>query len=224
MRVLLVEDNERLSGFVAKGLRNAGFTSDPMFTGGDAEEALNSVQYDAVVLDLGLPDIDGMNIIGRLRRRGSRVPILVLTARDGLEDRVSGLNAGADDYLLKPFAMEELVARLRALLRRAPHALTTVLEFGNLSFDITSREVVVNGRALPFSRRELVVLECLMRRAGRVVPKTVLDESLYGFNDDVSPNSIEVIVSRLRKSLKAAGAELQIMTLRGVGYMLREND
>lgn len=224
MRILLVEDNERLAGFVSRGLRSEGFASDAIHTGLDAAAALDSVSYDAVVLDLGLPDIDGLRMIGDLRRKGNSIPILVMTARDGLDDRVKGLNAGADDYLLKPFAMAELVARLRAMLRRAPQAVTTVLRRGNLSFDITSREVDVGGRIIPISRRELAVLECLMRRYGHVVPRSVLEESVYGFDDDVSPNSIEVAVSRLRKSLRSVDAEIQILTLRGVGYVLKGLD
>jgi DNA-binding response OmpR family regulator len=222
MRILLVEDNERLLHLVAAGLRAGGFTTDGFATLADAEEVLATVTYDAVVLDLGLPDGDGLDLLKRMRGRGVPVPVLVLTARDGIDDRVRGLDAGADDYLLKPFAMEELVARVRALLRRPGHALGVVLSCGDVALDTVSRQVSIAGQVVSLSPRETEMLEHLLRRSGRVVPKRALEEGLYGFEDDVSSNIVEAVVSRLRKRLAQAGAQAVIHTLRGVGYMLAE--
>jgi DNA-binding response OmpR family regulator len=149
---------------------------------------------------------------------------MILTARDGVEDRVKGLDDGADDYLLKPFAMEELIARIRALLRRPGGALGLTLTAGNVSFDTTAREVMVNDASISVSRREMGVLEQLMRRNGRVVPKDVMEDKLYGFGEEVTSNSVEVHISRLRKRLANANASVTVHTLRGVGYLLSEDD
>ncbi|TCS62080.1 response regulator [Varunaivibrio sulfuroxidans] len=222
MRVLLVEDNLRLAASVQKGLEREGFTVDALGTMADAEAALNAATFDVVALDLGLPDGDGIDLLLQMRAKGDSTPVLILTARDGVGDRVRGLNSGGDDYLLKPFAMEEVVARMRALLRRPGGALGLTLHAGNLFFDTTAREVRVDTRTIGISRREMGVLEQLMRRAGRVVPKDVLEEKLYGFEDDVSSNSVEAHISRLRKRLNNAGASVSIHTLRGVGYLLSE--
>lgn len=216
MRLLLIEDNERLAGFVGTALAAAGFMVDHCTAANDGEAALATVRYAVLLLDLGLPDDDGMNLLRRIRKTTSELPILVLTARDGVDDRVNGLNAGADDYLLKPFAMEELIARINALLRRPGHALTV----GNLSFDTVSREVFVGGSVFALARRERSVLEQLMRRSGRVVPKDVLCDSVYGFEENFGINSIEVAVHRLRKRLLNVGATIKIHTLRGIGYLL----
>ena len=222
MRILLVEDNERLAEFIATGLKSAGFVMDIFGTVADAEAAFDSVPYHAVILDLGLPDGDGLDLLKQLRARGAVCPMMVLTARDGINDRVLGLNAGADDYLLKPFAMEELVARLRAMLRRPGAALSILLSSGALTFDTIGREVRVQGELIPMPRREMEMLEHLLRRAGKVIPKRVLEESLYGFEDDVSSNTVEVLVSRLRKRLQSIGAGITVHTLRGIGYMLAD--
>lgn len=221
MRILLVEDNARLAGFLAAGLRAAGFTIDVVGAAADAEAGIRAVAYDAVVLDLGLPDYDGLVLLDAIRSNGSSVPVLILTARDPVGDRVKGLNAGADDYMLKPFALEELVARLRALLRRPSEALSSSASLGNMTFNLATRELAIDGRFVTISRRELDVLELLVRRSGRVVTKRSLDEKIYGFDDDVSINSLEVTISRLRKSLKVIGASVTIQTFRGVGYLLR---
>jgi len=221
MRVLLIEDNGKLAKFTIKGLETAGFTVDWLSNGIEAETALNVVAYDAAILDLGLPDMDGMTLIANVRNQANKVPILVLTARDGTDDRVSGLNAGADDYLLKPFAMEELVARIRAVLRRPSDALPAVLVTGNITLDTASRELRVGQEANALSRREFMVIEHLMRRVGKVVPRMMIEEKAYGFDDDVSSNAIEVIVSRLRKRLRDSHANQEILTFRGVGYMLK---
>ncbi|MFN4228400.1 response regulator [Parvibaculum sp.] len=220
MRVLIVEDNRRLSALIAKGCETAGFAADTCDDLEAARAALDTVRYDVAVLDLGLPDGDGLDLLASLRQKGSELPVLVLTARDALESRVEGLNAGADDYLLKPFAMEELIARLRALLRRPGQALGRKLTAGNVEFDTVAREVSVGGVPAVFSRRETDLLEILLRRQGRVVPKDAIEEGLYAFGDEVSSNTVEVAVHRLRKRLADAGADIEVHTLRGIGYVL----
>ena len=222
MRLLLIEDNERLAAAVAEHLKAAGFAVDRVGLAAEAPAALATARYDAVVLDLGLPDGDGMRILESARSRGDATPFLILTARDGLEDRINGLNAGADDYLLKPFAMGELVARLKALLRRPGAALGSTLQAGNLSLDTVNRAAEVAGRPVILGRRELALLELLLRRAGRVVAKDALEEGLYGFDEPASANSVETQMSRLRKKLESAGVTVAIHTVRGVGYLLTE--
>jgi len=223
MRLLIIEDNQRLAEFMAKALRAEGFTLDLVQLADEAEAALATTRYDSVVLDLGLPDADGMDLLKRLRGRDDPTPVLILTARDGLADRVSGLNAGADDYLLKPFAMAELVARLKALMRRPGGALGVRLQSGNLTFDTVGSIVEVEGKSVLLSRRELALLELLLRRAGRVVSKSSIEESLYGFGEEVESNSVEAHISRLRKKLTGAGARCEIHTVRGVGYFIGED-
>ena len=220
MRVLLVEDNVQLGALTTAGVEAAGFSVDHLRTGADAAEALTAMPYDAMVLDLGLPDMNGLDLLRRLRSDGQNLPVLILTARDGIGDRVKGLNTGADDYLLKPFAMEELVARLHAILRRPNAQLSVELSFGNLQFDTVSRQTLADGEPVFLSKRESEVLEFLMRRAGKVVRKSTIEESLYGFDDEGSRNSVEALMSRLRRKLQAAGSKPLIHTIRGVGYML----
>jgi two-component system, OmpR family, response regulator QseB len=224
MRILLVEDNDRLADLVGQGLRAGGFAVDAFTSLGDADAAMATVAYDAVVLDLGLPDGDGLDLLKTVRQRGDSLPVLVLTARDGVDDRVRGLNVGADDYVVKPFAMAELLARVRALLRRPGNALGVRLSCGQVTMDTTSREVWIAEAVVALPRRETEMLEQLLRRAGRVVPKRSLEEGLYGFDDDVSANTVEVLMSRLRKRLLQTGADVTIHTLRGVGYMLAETE
>jgi len=224
MRILLVEDNLRLSTFVRRGLGKEDFTVDGVGTICDAEAAVGTVPYDAIILDLGLPDGDGLDLLKALRAAGNTVPVLILTARDDVDDRVRGLNVGADDYMLKPFAVKELAARLRALLRRPDGALGASLTFGNVTFDTNARDVHVGQDRIKISRREMGVLEQLMRRAGRVVPKDILESKLYGFDEDVSSNSLEANVSRLRKRLAQVNASVRIHTLRGVGYLLSDEE
>ena len=158
-----------------------------------------------------------------MRSRKDSTPVLVLTGRDSVDDRIKGLDSGADDYLLKPFDMDELMARIRALLRRPGGILGMTLTSGNVSFDTTSREVSIKDRPISISRRELEVLELLMRRCGRVVPKNVLEEKLYGFDEEITSNSVEALISRLRKRLAKVGASTEIHTLRGVGYLIADD-
>ncbi|MDE2486835.1 MAG: response regulator transcription factor [Alphaproteobacteria bacterium] len=222
MRVLLVEDESRIAELVAATLARAGFTVDVLVTAQDAGHALAATPYDAAVLDLGLPDADGLQVLAELRRRGSSLPVLVLTARDAVEDRVAGLDAGGDDYLVKPFASVELVARLKALLRRPGAALGTRLQAGRLTLDTLERAAEVGGAPLRLARQELAVLEHLMRRLGRVVAKALLEEKLYGDGDELGSNAIPVHVHHLRRKLVQSDARCEIHTVRGVGYFLQE--
>jgi DNA-binding response OmpR family regulator len=220
MRVLLVEDNEELSRLLETSLKAAGFDADSVATAADAISVIGSTHYSAVILDLGLPDEDGSVVLRAIRGRQSTVPVLILTARDGLNDRVAGLRAGADDYLVKPFAFEELVARLEALMRRPGQLLGKSLELGNLVLDTVGRQVFIDGNPQMLSARELAVLEILMRRAGRVVTKRVVEDQIFGLSADIGSNAIEVYVHRLRKSLQDLGANAAIHTIRGVGYLI----
>jgi DNA-binding response OmpR family regulator len=222
MRVLVIEDHQRLARLIVAGLAGFGIGADAFATAEEGVSAMRGISYDALVLDLGLPDRDGLDVISELRAAASRIPILILTARDGIDERVEGLDRGADDYLLKPFAMKELAARLRALLRRPGGPLGTTINIANMSLDTSVRQVKVDGQVVAISRRELDALEILMRRAEQVVSKRVLEDSIYGLSEDVTPNTIEALVSRLRRRLEALHAGVSIHTLRGVGYLLKE--
>ena len=220
MRLLLVEDEQELARLVKANLGREGFAVDTVERLADARAALAAARYDAILLDLSLPDGDGLSLLAELRRAADVTPIIAVTARDAIDARVAGLNAGADDYLVKPFALSELLARLRAILRRPNGALGLRLKAGNVAFDASTGNVWIADAALILPRRELAALELLMRRAGQVVARTALEESVYGFDDDIESNAIEVTVSRLRKRLAAGGADAAIHTVRGVGYML----
>ena len=222
MRLLVIEDEDRLCGILKSKLGETGFTVDIAASAEDAGIALELINYDAAVLDLGLPDGDGLAVLTAARAAGKALPILILTARDAVEDRVAGLNAGADDYLTKPFAMTELVARIKALLRRPGSVLGITLEVGNIRLDTIGRELLIGGNPVRLSRRELAILEQMMRRFGRIVPKAVLEEKLYGIDEEPDSNPIPVHVHHLRRQLEAAGANIEIHTIRGVGYVLAD--
>jgi DNA-binding response OmpR family regulator len=219
---LLVEDEVRLVQLVNAALARANFAVDAVGTSADGRAALAAALYDALILDLGLPDGDGLALLRAIRANGNQVPILILTARDAVEDRVCGLDSGADDYLVKPFATVELIARIKALLRRPGGALGTILQAGNVAFDTIGRDVFVGPACIVLPRRESATLELLMRRVGRVVPKTILEEKLYGIDDELGSNAVPVHVHHLRRKLLAAGATVEIHTVRGVGYLLEE--
>ncbi len=222
MRLLLVEDEIRLAEVMVENLQKSGFVVDAVATGAHAIKAVQSVGYDAVILDLGLPDCDGITVLQRIRSQGSHTPVLILTARDAIEDRVKGLDSGADDYLSKPFATPELVSRLKALLRRPGGVLGSILVAGNVTLDTIGRDIQINASPIELSRREVAVLEHLMRRLGRVVPKEFLEEKLYGFGEELESNAVPVHVHHLRRKLELGGASAQIHTVRGVGYLLTE--
>ena len=222
MRLLVVEDEARISEILRLALGRAGFAVDTVRLCAEAREVLSVTAYDAAILDLGLPDGDGIKLLGEIRAAHNPIPVLVLTARDAVEDRVCGLDAGADDYLVKPFAMAELIARTKALLRRPGGALGTILTAGNITFDTIGRDARIGDTSVALSRRETATLEHLMRRLGRVVPKPVLEEKLYGVDDELESNAIPVHVHHLRRKLLDAGASAEIHTVRGVGYLLIE--
>jgi DNA-binding response OmpR family regulator len=222
VRLLVIEDEMRIAEILKNGLEQAGFTVDIVHLLADAREALALTAYDAAILDLGLPDGDGLKLLAEIRPTPNRIPILVLTARDAVEDRVCGLDAGADDYLVKPFAMAEVVARTKALLRRPGGALGVALQAGNIVLDTVGRDVRVGDVILQLPRRECAILEHLMRRQGRVVPKSVLEEKLYGMGDELESNAVPVHVHHLRRKLQDASATAEIHTVRGVGYLLTD--
>ncbi len=220
MRLLLVEDNSRLAGLVREGLDRQGFAVDWCETVEGAHAARQVCDYDLMLLDLGLPDADGLELIRAMRRAKDATPILILTARGGLDDRVAGLDAGADDYLVKPFQIPELAARCRALLRRPGATLGTTLSAGNILMNPAERTVIVAGCVMDAPPREAALLEHLLRRAGHVVPKPALESALYSMDAEVTANALEATVSRLRKRLTNATADVQIRTVHGVGYAL----
>lgn len=223
MRLLIVEDNAELAGLLAKGLRAAGYETDVLSTVDDASTALRTTFYAALILDLGLPDGDGLTLLREIRHRNIPIPVLVLTARGGLQDRVHGLRSGADDYLVKPFALEELVARLEAQLRRPGHFLGRALRIANLEFDTSNRQASIDGQPQLLSSRETAVLELLMRSKGRVVSKKQVEDHIFGHSNEIASNAVEVYVHRLRKQLAEKGAKVQVHTIRGVGYLLVED-
>jgi len=222
MRILLIEDHQRLAQSIVEGLAGFGLGVDFFGTAEEGLAAEDSISYDALILDLALPDRDGLEVLSQLRKREKRIPVLILTARDGIDERVEGLDRGADDYLLKPFAMKELAARLRALLRRPGGPLGATITIGNVSLNTTTRQIKIDGQVVAISRRELDALELLMRRADQVVPKRLLEDSVYGLSDEVAPNTIEALISRLRRRLEIIEARVSIHTLRGVGYLLTD--
>ncbi|MBM3356686.1 MAG: response regulator [Betaproteobacteria bacterium] len=221
MRILIAEDDPMLADGLVRSLKESDYAVDCVSEGGAADHVLAGQNYDLVILDLGLPRLDGFEVLRRLRHRGSRVPVLVLTARDALDDRVKGLDLGADDYLTKPFDLPELEARVRALIRRGQSGGTSVLSHGALTLDTAGRCATLDGELLDLSARELGVLEVLMLRSGRVVNKDRLAEQLYGWDEEVGANAIEVYVHRLRRKLEPGG--VTIRTIRGLGYLLEKS-
>ncbi|MCB1969612.1 MAG: response regulator transcription factor [Geminicoccaceae bacterium] len=221
MRVLVVEDNQRIGQLTAHGLRQRGFACDRVEDLAATELALACSEFDAMVLDLGLPDGDGLEWL-RHHRTGNLPPTIILTARATIEERVLGLDAGADDYLSKPFELAELAARLRAMLRRPGRRDNVVIEIGPLCFDPARQVATAAGRGLVLSRRELGLLELLMRRAGEVVRRAQIESALYRFDEAVTPNAVEAVVSRLRRKLDEAGVGHRLHTVRGLGYILAD--
>ncbi|QEA37899.1 response regulator [Pistricoccus aurantiacus] len=220
MRLLVVEDNPLIARSLERALSPLGNIVEVFATRCNALAALRHDRFDLILLDLGLPDGDGLDVLKALRERGDMTPVLILTARDGIDDRVSGLDLGADDYLAKPFSLAELEARVRALLRRSQQRSDNRLRFGSLSFDPAAGEAVLDGKTLVLPRRELLLIEGLLLHAGSIAPRETLERRLFGFGE-VGPNALEVYVSRLRKRLQGNG--LRIRTFRGLGYRLEED-
>jgi DNA-binding response OmpR family regulator len=218
MRLLVVEDNRALAESISAAFRAKGYAVDTLASGEEADAALLTDAYDLVVLDLGLPDLDGLEVLRRLRQRRSRVPVLILTVRDAVQDRVQGLNLGADDYLSKPFALAELEARAGALIRRGVGGAPAVVSHGRLTLDTAARVLRLDGAPVEVARRELNLLEILLIHRGKVVSKEKLLEKLFGFDEEVGVNAVEIYIHRLRKKLEPAG--LHIRTLRGMGYLV----
>lgn len=223
MNLLLVEDNQELASALSGSLQGAGHQVTMSGTIKDALGQLQNGDFDTVVLDLGLPDGDGLAVLDELNGRKRKLPVLILTARANIAERVAGLQAGADDYLVKPFATEELLARLDVIARRLNPEEPGSLQLANVALDIANRHASIGATMLTLSARELDILEVLMRRKNKVVAKRVLEDSLFGMSDDLGSNAIEVYIHRLRKRLQDSGARVDIHTVRGVGYCIKES-
>jgi two-component system OmpR family response regulator len=220
MRVLVVEDDQKIASFVVNGLKQSGFAVDHSADGVDGLAKAHTIAYDVAILDIMLPGLDGLSVVRELRAHGNRVPVLILSAKASVEDRVKGLQAGADDYLTKPFAFSELLARVQALIRRSTQTPEpTRLIVGDLTLDLVSREVKRGDRGVELQPREFALLEYLMRHAGRPVTKTMILEHIFDYSFDPQTNVVDVLIHRLRSKLDQGKA--MIHTMRGVGYVLR---
>ena len=220
MRILIAEDDQVLADGLLRALRIGGYAVDRVASGAEADAALASHEFDLLILDLGLPRLHGLDVLRRLRARGSSMPVLILTAADSIEQRVQGLDLGADDYMAKPFSLQELEARVRALTRRGLGTASTLLRHGPLTFDATGRVAYLDDRMIELSARELGLLEVLLQRVGRLVSKEQLVEQLCAWGEEVSNNAIEVYVHRLRKKIEQG--PVRIATVRGLGYCLEK--
>ncbi len=220
MRILIAEDDQVLADGLLRSLRNAGYSVDHVGSGSEADAALSSHEFDLLILDLGLPKMHGLDVLRKLRARGNSTPVLILTAADSIEQRVKGLDLGADDYMAKPFSLQELEARARALTRRGLGSAATLIKHGPLSFDSTGRVAYMNEQMIELSARELSLLEVLLQRTGRLVSKDQLVERLCEWGEEVSNNAIEVYIHRLRKKIEHG--PVRIATVRGLGYCLEK--
>lgn len=220
MRILLAEDDDFLAGGLRLGLGQKGYAVDTVRSGVEAATALREVRYDLLVLDLGLPGRDGIEVLTGLRLEGQTLPVLIITARDSIEDRIHGLDAGANDYVTKPFDFREFEARIRALLRKTAWGNRTEIVHGPIRFLTNSREVLIDGITAELTPREVAILELLLQRAGRLVNKRQLVEQVAGWEEEPSENAIEIVIHRLRRKLEGAG--IRIRTVRGFGYMLED--
>lgn len=222
MRILVIEDDRKIASFVVKGLKEAGFAVDHADNGKDGLDLALSTSYDLAVVDVMLPKLDGLSVIEELRRRQVRTPVIILSAKRSVDDRVKGLQSGSDDYLTKPFFFAELLARVQALLRRvSPGAEGSSLVVGDLSLDLLTRECVRSGRKIELQPREFTLLEYLMRNVNRVLTKTLMIEHVWGYNFDPQTNVVDVLISRLRNKVDRDFEIKLIHTIRGVGYALK---
>ncbi|MBI3307402.1 MAG: response regulator transcription factor [Candidatus Omnitrophica bacterium] len=224
MRVLIVEDEKKMAGFIARGLKEEGYVVDTAYDGETGWEYASTNDYDAIILDWMLPKMNGLEVCTKLRKEGLRTPIMILTARDEVEDKIKGLNQGADDYLTKPFSFDELLARLRALLRRPQElAKEKILISGNLKMDLLARRVTVGQEEIPLSQKEFSLLEYLMRHKGEVVNRIQIAEHVWDLHFDPMTNTIDVYINFLRKKIDGAHSKSRIETVRGHGYRLLES-
>jgi heavy metal response regulator len=225
MRILLVEDERKISAYVKRGLEEAGYAVDTAYTGKEALDWAEATPYDLIILDILLPEMDGLSVCRELRRRGDRTPVLMLTARDDIDDRVAGLDAGADDYLVKPFALKELLARLRALTRRSGEATKSpVLQFADLSLDTRTRQVRRGGKRIELAAKEYAVLECLLREPERVLTRTQITEHVWNYDTFNQSNVVDVYIRNLRRKIDDPFEQKIIHTVRGAGYRLSLNE
>lgn len=224
MRLLLVEDSPRLTELLGEAVREAGWRLDAVATLADAEAAVVEGEHDLILLDLGLPDGDGLDLVRSMRRSANSTPILILTARGSVDDRIAGLDAGADDYLVKPFHHKEFLARCRAMLRRSPIAVQPVIEVGRLAYDPAAAAVACGGETIALPPRERALFELLVRDAGRVVPRRRLETALSEYGEELTSNALDLAVSRLRKKLEGYDTGVELATVRGLGYLLRVLD
>ena len=222
MRILLIEDEEKVASFIRKGLEQSAYTVDWAPTGAEGLEHARNNEYHAILVDIMLPGMDGLQVVREIRAAGSGVPILALTARNTTDDRVQGLDSGCDDYLPKPFAFDELLARLRALLRRATSQQVPRMEYAGLIVDPVSRRVTRDGKPIDLTNKEYALLEMLVRRPGQVITRTALMESVWGYDFDTSSNVLDVYMNFLRKKIDQKFETRLLHTVRGVGYVLRE--
>jgi len=220
MKILVVEDQRRLGQFLKKGLSEHSYTVTWVQTCREARDALCETHYDGIILDLGLPDGDGLDLLREWRKSGFNEPVLILSARDAVQDRVRGLDLGADDYLPKPFSLEELLARIRSLLRRQANTKETVLEHRSIRVDLLARTVTQNGQTVEMTSREFALLEVFLQNPGRVLPRTLICEKIWETNYDIDTNLLDVYMSKLRMKLESDPAKPLFRTLRGVGYQL----
>ncbi len=220
MRILIAEDDQVMADGLMRSLRNLGYAVDQVGTGTQADAALSSHAFDLVILDLGLPKLHGLEVLRNLRARGASMPVLILTAADSVEQRVRGLDLGADDFMAKPFSLQELEARVRALTRRGLGTASAIIKHGPLTFDATGRVAYINEQMIDLSARELSLLEVLLQRSGRLVSKDQLVERLCEWGEEVSNNAIEVYIHRLRKKIEQG--PVRIATVRGLGYCLEK--
>ncbi len=221
MRILIVEDEKPLADILKKGLEEEGYAVDIAYNGEDGQYLAENEPSDLIILDIMLPIVDGMTILKKIRKAGIRTPVLMLTARDAIADKVSGLDSGADDYLTKPFSFEELLARMRVLLRRKPEVTTSIIMIKNLTLDTATHEVKRGGKSIPLSAKEYSLLEYMAVNRNTVLDRTALTEHLYNQDFDLDSNVIDVFINRLRNKIDRGFDEKLILTVRGSGYMLR---
>jgi heavy metal response regulator len=225
MRVLLIEDERRISTYVKRGLEEDGYAVDAVYTGREALDWAEAASYDLIILDILLPEMDGLSVCRELRKRGDRTPVLMLTARDTVDDRVAGLDAGADDYLVKPFAMKELLARLRAINRRtAEQPKSSVMQVADLTLDLRTHQVRRSGKRIELAAKEYAVLECLLREPGHVMTRTMIAEHVWNYDTFNQSNVVDVYVRNLRRKIDDPFEKKLLRTLRGAGYSISDDD